>query len=89
MFAIKYFSNAVELTNMLNAGKLDAGLVAEPMASKIEGMGYNRLSVQELYGEQAYPQAVIMVSESLLYSYPEIELFIENNFNRKRGLYEI
>lgn len=80
--SVKYFSNAVELTNMLNNGKLDAGLVAEPMATKIESMGaYNRLSVQELYGESSYPQAVIMVSENLLYSYPNVVSFIENNFS--------
>ncbi|MBQ0099316.1 MAG: hypothetical protein KBS91_02075 [Firmicutes bacterium] len=80
--SVKYFSSAVELNNMLNENKLDAGLVAEPMASKIESMGgYYRLSLQDLYGENSYPQAVIMASENLLFSIPEIASFLENNFS--------
>lgn len=76
---VKYYNNASDLMPMLKTGKSDIGLLPEPAATKLEKQlapdkTWYRLDLQELYdGEaKAYPQAVIMVKESLLAENPSL-----------------
>lgn len=73
--SLKY-SDAPSIMQMLVDDTLDAGLLPEPVATKLEkvkGKDYTwqRLSLQDLYDEElkAYPQAVLMVKESVLEQY--------------------
>ena len=75
---INYYTRADEMIPMLKTGKLSIGLLPEPAASQLEKVASNitwhRLSVQELYDSQTkeYPQAVVLVKESLLNLYPNL-----------------
>lgn len=76
---VKYYNNASDLIPMLKTGKIDIGLLPEPAATKLENQlaadkTWYRLDLQELYDEEAkaYPQAVIMVKESLLAKNPSL-----------------
>lgn len=81
---VKYYLSAAELMPMLKKGDQSIGLLPEPAATKLEKQlaadkTWYRLDLQELYdGEaKAYPQAVIMVKESLLKSYPSLSNMIQ------------
>lgn len=75
---IKYYGNGSEMLPMLKQGKISYGILPEPAATQITKISpdktWYRLDVQELYDKDAksYPQAVLMIKESLLFSHPEI-----------------
>ncbi len=82
---LKYFESATDLMPMLKQGQMSIGLMPEPAASTLERTSnktWYRLDVQELYNGQAkaYPQAVLMVKESLLASYPNLPSQMESAF---------
>ncbi len=75
---VKYI-DANSVMNSLIDDSLDFGLLPEPAATKLEdvkGEGYDwyRLDVQELYNSEtkAYPQAVLMVKNSVLEDFPSV-----------------
>ncbi|MBE7087843.1 MAG: hypothetical protein E7369_06045 [Clostridiales bacterium] len=74
--SVKYFSAATEMLPALKQGQLSIGLLPEPAATQLTKMAndktWYRLDVQALYDEEtkAYPQAVVMVKESFLNTYP-------------------
>ena len=75
---IKYYSDASEMLPALKQGTLKIGLVPEPAASKLEKVlasdkTWYRLDVQTLYdNESSYPQAVLMVKQSVAATYGDI-----------------
>ena len=75
---IKYYSNGSEMLPMLKQGKISYGILPEPAATQITKIApdktWYRLDMQELYdkGEKAYPQAVLLIKESLLATHPEV-----------------
>ena len=84
---IKYYNTAKELQPALKNGEVAYGLLAEPAATVLENttkdtMTWHRLDIQELYdGEtKAYPQAVMLVKESLLNTYPQLINTIADKF---------
>ena len=84
--SIKY-AEADAIMQLLIEDKLDYGLLPEPAATKLEkvkGKDYtwHRISVQDLYDSQtkSYPQAVLMVKESILENYPQLVRSIESKF---------
>ncbi len=80
---VKYYANASDIPPMLLGGKETIGLVPEPAASALE-RNYNgtlyRLDLQELYDSQtkAYPQAVLMVKQSVIGAHPNLALTLQN-----------
>lgn len=76
--SVKYFASAEEMLPMLKMGNLKIGLLPEPAATKLTQMAsdktWTRLDVQELYdgAAKSYPQAVMLIKESLLSAHPEI-----------------
>ena len=74
--AIRYFAAASDMLPLLKTGKLEIGLVPEPAATKLSKMSPDfkfRLDVQSLYSESgSYPQAVVMVKQSLLDKNPKL-----------------
>lgn len=74
--AIRYFAAASDMLPLLRTGKLEIGLVPEPAATKLSKMAPEfqyRLDVQSLYSESgSYPQAVVMVKQSLLDKNPKL-----------------
>ena len=83
---IRYFANAAEMMPLLKQGQLDYGVLPEPAASTLikttPNKTFYRLSLQDLYDNntKAYPQAVVMVKQSLLSAYPHLCQDIENAF---------
>lgn len=73
---VKYFSQASDMIPMLKQGKLEIGLLPEPAATTLTTTAsdktWYRTDLQELYdGEsKAYPQAVMLVKQSFLNTYP-------------------
>lgn len=68
--------------------RLEYGLLAEPAATKLEKVDgkdftWHRLSLQELYDKDAksYPQAVLMVKNSVLENYPQLVRALKEKFN--------
>ena len=75
---IKYADASTIMASLVN-DTLDYGLLPEPAATKLErvvGKDYSweRLDLQKLYNSEtgAYPQAVLMVKNSVLESYPNV-----------------
>lgn len=84
---VKYFAEATDLVAALKAGQYSYGLLPEPAATNLEKLTkdektWYRLDIQELYdGEvKAYPQAVMLVKESVLNSMPELVNSIAGKF---------
>lgn len=75
---VKYYADAQTMLPLLKQGHLTIGVLPEPAATNLTKMAsdktWYRIDLQELYdGElKAYPQAVIMVKQSLLATHPEI-----------------
>lgn len=77
---LKYYNSASELIPALKTGKISYGLLPEPAATNLENMTkadgktWFRLDIQELYDKdtKSYPQAVMLVKESLLKSFPNL-----------------
>lgn len=84
--AVRYFSDASTLLPMLKQGVISNGLLPEPAATKLTSLAFdvswNRLNVQELYDNEtkSYPQAVVMVKESLIKKYPDLVGKIASKF---------
>ena len=75
--ALKYFADASEIIPALRQGVITIGLVPEPAANKLVGVDSSykyALDLQELYDAETktYPQAVVMVKNRVIQSYPEI-----------------
>ena len=85
--SVKYYATAPDMLPMLKQGQLTIGLLPEPAATQLTKMAsdktWYRLDVQELYdGEnKAYPQAVVLVKESLLNTYPNLVNQMASSFN--------
>lgn len=72
---IKYYADASELTAAMISGKIGIGLLPEPaMTRSLSAVEGNKLlfDLQELYGENSYPQAVMVAKTSLIEGYPKI-----------------
>ena len=84
---VKYFSSASDMIPMLKNGELSVGLLPEPAATQLTKVAsdktWYRLDLQELYdGEsKAYPQAIILVKQSLLNTYPDLVNNMAQGFN--------
>ncbi|MBO7149690.1 MAG: hypothetical protein J6V71_02230 [Clostridia bacterium] len=85
--SIRYFADGAEMMPLLKQGQLEIGVLPEPAASTLVSTTPNktfyRVSIQDLYDntKKAYPQAVIMVKESLLATYPSLATNLQNAFN--------
>lgn len=80
--SVRYYSSGADMLPLLKQGVLEMGVLPEPAATNLTKMAsdktWYRLSIQELYNSQTkeYPQAVLMVKESLLNTYAsEINAF--------------
>ena len=66
--AIRYFSDASSLIPMLKTGKLKFGLLPEPAVSKLLSIANNfnvELNIQQLWGNESYPQAVLIANSKI------------------------
>lgn len=73
--AIKYYGQPSDFNALLIKNETAIGLVPEPAASVLKGKGVSAaLDLQKLYNEEtaSYPQAVLMVKESVLAKMPDI-----------------
>ena len=101
MFACKQDESKVQLeytspdvvSTKLCDDTLEYGLLAEPAATKLEKVDgkdftWHRLSLQELYDSNAksYPQAVLMVKNSVLEDYPQLVRELKEKFNAENHL---
>ena len=84
---LKYYNAASELIPALKTGKIAYGLLPEPAATNLENMTkdektWYRLDIQELYDNDTkrYPQAVMLVKESLLNTHPQLVGLIAEKF---------
>lgn len=84
---IKYYDTAGDLQPALKNGAVGYGVLAEPAATILESitkdtMTWHRLDIQELYDKEtkSYPQAVMVVKESLLNTYPQLVSTIADKF---------
>lgn len=82
---IKY-GDAKTLSNLLKEGVIDFALLPEPQATNVEKNldkegDYKRLSLQTLYGEKGYPQAVLMAKESVINENLSLVKAIKQKFN--------
>lgn len=83
--SIKYYADGSQIVSAMLSGEENIGVVPEPAATnlvnkaKLQGKTYYRLDVQELYDSEkkSYPQAVLMIKESVLSTYPDIVNNIE------------
>lgn len=86
---LKYYNSAAELIPALKTGAIFYGILPEPAATNLENMTkadgkvWYRLDIQELYDAdtKSYPQAVMLVKESLLNTYPQLVNSIEAKFS--------
>ena len=85
--SVKYYAKAEDMISMLKTGNLSIGLLPEPAATKLTGVAsektWYRLDVQEEYDsvKKAYPQAVMLVKETLLSAHPEIVTQMASTFD--------
>ena len=84
---LKYYKTAPELIAALESGEVNYGVLAEPAATNLEKKtkdtkSWYRLDVQALYDSetQSYPQAVMLVKESVLNTYPQLVSSIQSKF---------
>ncbi len=82
------YKDAPTIMQLLIEDKLEYGLLPEPAATtleKVKGKDFTwkRLSLQDLYDGQAksYPQAVLLVKEEVLSSYPQLVREVKNKFS--------
>ena len=85
--SVQYFASASDMIPMLKTGKLSIGLLPEPAATQLTKVAsdktWYRMDLQEIYdGEnKAYPQAVMLIKQSVLNTYPNIVSSMESAFN--------
>ena len=84
---LRYFAQASDMIPLLKQGVLTIGLLPEPAATNLTKVAnnrtWNRIDLQELYDEElkAYPQAVLMVKQSVIENYPQLITKLENKFS--------
>ncbi|MBR1983795.1 MAG: hypothetical protein IKA12_03815, partial [Clostridia bacterium] len=84
---LRYFAQASDMMPLLKQGVITVGLLPEPAATKLLTVANNRtwtrIDLQELYDAEAkaYPQAVLMVKQSVINNYPELLTNLENKFS--------
>lgn len=83
--SVKYYASGADMLPLLKKGELTIGLLPEPAATQLTNISdktWYRLDVQELYDSQlkSYPQAVMLVKESLLASKPQLVNAIASEF---------
>ncbi len=90
--SIKYTDKNAVITSLCD-DTLKYGLLAEPAATKLEKVDgkdftWHRLSLQELYDgdTKTYPQAVLMVKNSVLENYPQLVNAVREKFNASTHL---
>ena len=81
------YADAQSVMTLLSNGDIDYGLLPEPVATKLEkvkasNIKWKRIDVQELYNSQtcAYPQAVLMVKNEILTTYPQLVAEVKAQF---------
>lgn len=85
--SVKYYEKAPDMLSALKAGQLSIGVLPEPAATQLVSTSpdktWYRLDVQELYDSESksYPQAVMMVKQSLLNTCPDLVPNISNAFS--------
>lgn len=85
--SVKYFKDASEMIPMLKNGVINIGLLPEPAATQLTKVAsdktWYRLDVQELYDSEnkSYPQAVMLVKQSVLNTFPNLVEKMENAFS--------
>jgi hypothetical protein len=85
--SVKYYQSASDMLPLLKKGDLTVGLLPEPAATQLTKIAsdktWTRIDVQTLYDNEtcAYPQAVMMVKESLLNTYPQLVENIAQSFD--------
>ncbi len=84
---LRYFAQASEMIPLLKQGVLTVGLLPEPAATNLTKVAnnktWNRIDLQELYNAEtkAYPQAVLMVKQSIITNYPELITELKDKFS--------
>ncbi|MBQ8426828.1 MAG: hypothetical protein IJX16_03590 [Clostridia bacterium] len=86
--SIKYYADGSKIVSAILSGKENIGVVPEPAASNLikkastQGKTLYKLDMQELYDSQsrAYPQAVLMIKESVLNTYPQLATVLKEKF---------
>ncbi len=86
--SIKYYADGSKIVSAILSGQENIGVVPEPAASNLikkanmQGKTLYKLDMQELYDSQskAYPQAVLMIKESVLNTYPQLANVIAEKF---------
>ena len=84
---LRYFAQASEMIPLLKQGVLTVGLLPEPAATNLTKVANNktwtRIDLQELYDAEAksYPQAVLMVKQSVINTYPELITALKDKFS--------
>ena len=85
--SVRYFEKATDMIPLLKQGQLSVGLLPEPAATQLTKVASDktwfRMDVQELYDgeEKAYPQAVMLVKQSFLNTFPTAVSVMENAFS--------
>ncbi|MBO5713914.1 MAG: hypothetical protein J6R83_00620 [Clostridia bacterium] len=84
---LRYFSQASDMIPLLKQGVLSVGLLPEPAATNLVKVAnnktWNRIDLQELYDTESksYPQAVLMVKESIITHFPDLITELANKFS--------
>lgn len=86
---LKYYNTAADLIPALSTGAVSYGLLPEPAATNLEkmtkadGKTWYRLDIQELYDSEtkSYPQAVVLIKESLLNTFPTLVENMKDKFS--------
>ena len=85
--SVRYFEKATDMIPLLKQGQLSVGLLPEPAATQLTKVANDktwfRMDVQELYDgqNQSYPQAVMLVKQSVLAIYPNLVNQMGNAFS--------
>lgn len=84
---VKYYKEASELLPLLKKGQLEIGLLPEPACTNLKKIASDKtwftLDLQNLYNAQtkSYPQAVMMIKESVLTKFPGLVDSIKEKFD--------
>ena len=84
---LRYFAQASDMIPLLKQGVLTVGLLPEPAATNLTKVAnnrtWNRIDLQELYNAEtkSYPQAVLMVKQSVINNYPQLLAALKAKFS--------
>ena len=85
--SVRYFEKATDMIPLLKQGQLSVGLLPEPAATQLTKVANDktwfRMDVQELYdgASKSYPQAVMLVKQSVLATFPNLVSQMESAFS--------